>query len=94
MKCSKCLCSAEETRVFNKVEMCLTCIKEETNKTTTYEITVRFTTNRELTETEKEALQSQIVVQVEEPVTTDGEDVTYSTGEIYIGEIQPTKEGN
>jgi hypothetical protein len=29
MKCSKCLCSAEETRIFNKVEMCLTCIKEQ-----------------------------------------------------------------
>ena len=57
------------------------------DKITTYEITVRFTTDRQLTETEQEALQTQIVVQVEEPTLQDGDDVTYSTAEISIGEL-------
>ena len=56
----------------------------------TYEITVKFTTDRELTDAEKEALQTQIVVQVEEPTTHEGDDVTYSTAEIFIGEVKET----
>jgi hypothetical protein len=56
----------------------------------TYEITVRFTTDRQLTETEQEALQTQIVVQVEEPVLLNGENVTYTTAEIYIEDVKET----
>ena len=70
--------------------MCWTCIKEEMDKITTYEITVRFTTDRQLTETEQEALQTQIVVQVEEPVLLNGENVTYTTAEIYIEDVKET----
>ena len=56
-----------------------------------YEITVKFTTDRELTEEEKGHLQLQVIAQVEEPVTAEGDDVTYSTAEIYISDI---KKGN
>ena len=56
----------------------------------TYEITIRFTTDRQLTETEQEALQTQIVVQVEEPVLLNGENVTYTTAEIYIEDVKET----
>jgi hypothetical protein len=58
----------------------------------TYEITVRFTTDRELTEEEKGHLQLQVIAQVEEPVDAEGDDVTYSTAEIYISDINKAKE--
>ena len=86
MKCSKCLCSAEETRKYKQVEMCWTCIKEEMDKIKTYDLTVRFTTDRELTEDEKGTLQHQVIAQIEEPVTADGEDVTFTT-EFYGSDI-------
>ena len=60
----------------------------------TYEITVRFTTDRELTEEEKGTLQLQVIAQVEEPVNEEGDDVTYSTAEIYISDINKAKEAN
>ena len=58
----------------------------------TYEITVRFTTDRELTEEEKGTLQLQVIAQVQEPVDAEGDDVTYSTAEIYISDINKAKE--
>jgi hypothetical protein len=57
----------------------------------TYEITVRFTTDRELTEEEKGHLQLQVIAQVEEPVNAEGDDVNYSTGKIYISDIKKVK---
>ena len=60
----------------------------------TYDLTVRFTTDRELTEEEKGTLQLQVIAQVEEPVTAEGDDVTYSTAEIYISDIDEVKEAN
>jgi hypothetical protein len=60
----------------------------------TYEITVRFTTDRELTEEEKGTLQLQVIAQVQEPVDAEGDDVTYSTAEIYISDINKAKETN
>lgn len=47
-----------------------------------YKLEITFQTNRFLTKEELEQLQSQCCVQVEEPVTQDGEDVTYSTADI------------
>ena len=60
----------------------------------TYEITVRFTTDRQLTEEEKGTLQLQLIAQVEEPVNEEGDDVTYSTAEIFISDINKAKETN
>jgi hypothetical protein len=60
----------------------------------TYEITVRFTTDRELTEEEKGTLQLQVIAQVEEPVNAEGDDVNYSTGKIYISDIKKVKVTN
>lgn len=47
-----------------------------------YKLEITFQTNRFLTEEELGQLQAQCCVQVEEPVTEDGEDVTYSTADI------------
>jgi hypothetical protein len=58
----------------------------------TYDLCVRFTTDRELTEDEKGTLQHQVIAQIEEPVTADGDDVTYSTAEIFISDIDKVKE--
>lgn len=59
----------------------------ERQEMNTYEITVRFTTDRQLTEEEKGTLQMQVIAQVEEPANEEGDDVTYSTAEIYISDI-------
>jgi hypothetical protein len=59
----------------------------------TYDLTVRFTTDRELTEDEKGFLQHQVIAQIEEPVTAEGEDVTYTT-EFYGSDIDEVKEAN
>jgi hypothetical protein len=44
-----------------------------------HSLTIDFYTDRELTEEEVGALQLQIVAQIEEPVTLEGEDVEYTT---------------
>jgi hypothetical protein len=57
----------------------------------TYDLTVRFTTDRELTEEEKGTLQLQVIAQVEEPVTAEGDDVSYSV-DFYGSDIDEVKE--
>ena len=44
-----------------------------------YSINLVFTTDRPLTEIELDALRSQVIVQVEEPVDLEGNDVEYTT---------------
>jgi len=45
----------------------------------TYDLSIRFTASRELTEEELGTLQLQTIAQVEEPVDGNGEEVTYTT---------------
>jgi hypothetical protein len=59
----------------------------------TYDLTVRFTTDRELTEEEKGTLQLQVIAQVEEPVTAEGDDVSYCVN-FYGSDIDEVKETN
>jgi hypothetical protein len=49
---------------------------------TKYVLSVSFYTDRELTEEEAGALQLQVVAQIDEPVTAEGDDVEYRT-ELY-----------
>lgn len=44
-----------------------------------YSLTIDFYTDRELTEEEAGALQLQVIAQIEEPVTDEGDDVEYTT---------------
>jgi hypothetical protein len=44
-----------------------------------YSINLAFTTNRALSDIELETLRSQLIAQIEEPVTADGDDVDYIT---------------
>lgn len=44
-----------------------------------YSINLIFSTDRPLTETELDALRSQVIVQIEEPVDLNGDDVDYET---------------
>ena len=44
-----------------------------------YSLTIDFYTDRELTEDELGALQLQLIAQIEEPVTGEGDDVEYTT---------------
>jgi hypothetical protein len=53
---------------------------------TKYVLAVSFYTDRELTEEEAGALQLQVIAQIEEPVTLDGDDVDYRT-ELYGSDI-------
>ena len=53
---------------------------------TKYVLAVSFYTDRELTEEEAGALQLQVIAQIEEPVTLEGEDVDYSV-EFYGSDI-------
>jgi hypothetical protein len=53
---------------------------------TRYVLAVSFYTDRELTEEEAGALQLQVIAQIEEPVTLEGDDVEYST-ELYGSDI-------
>lgn len=53
---------------------------------TKYVLAVSFYTDRELTEEEAGALQLQVIAQIEEPVTLEGEDVDYKT-ELYGSDI-------
>lgn len=58
---------------------------------TKYVLAVSFYTDRELTEEEAGALQLQVIAQIEEPVTLDGEDVDYRT-ELYGSDIDKEEE--
>ena len=58
----------------------------------TYDLSIRFTADRELTEEELGNLQLQTIAQVEEPVDAEGEDVTY-TVEFYGSDIDKVEEG-
>ena len=44
-----------------------------------YSLTIDFYTDRELNEDELGALQLQLIAQIEEPVTGEGDDVEYTT---------------
>jgi len=44
-----------------------------------YSINLVFTTDRPLTEVELDTLKMQVIVQIEEPVTAEGDDVDYTT---------------
>jgi hypothetical protein len=46
---------------------------------TIYSINLVFTTDRPLSEIELDTLRMQVIAQIEEPVTVDGDDVDYST---------------
>jgi hypothetical protein len=50
----------------------------------TYSINLVFTTDRPLTEDELDLLRHQVIVQIEEPVTANGDDVDYTT-QLLIG---------
>ena len=45
----------------------------------TYSINLIFTTDRPLTEEELDQLRYQVIVQIEEPVDSNGDDVDYTT---------------
>jgi hypothetical protein len=51
-----------------------------------YSLGVDFYTDRELTEEELGALQLQVIAQIDEPVTLDGDDVEYKV-ELYGSDI-------
>ena len=51
-----------------------------------YELAVGFYADRELTEEELGALQLQVIAQIDEPVTLDGDDVDYKV-ELYGSDI-------
>lgn len=51
-----------------------------------YDLAVGFYADRELSEEELGALQLQVIAQIEEPVTLEGEDVDYKT-ELYGSDI-------
>lgn len=44
-----------------------------------YSINLVFTTDRPLTEVELDTLRMQVIAQIEEPVTAEGDDVDYTT---------------
>jgi hypothetical protein len=51
-----------------------------------HSINLVFTTDRPLTEEELETLRMQVIAQIEEPVTADGDDVDYTTTILEGGE--------
>ncbi len=58
---------------------------------TKYALAVSFYTDRELTEEELGALQLQVIAQIDEPVTLDGDDVEYRT-ELYGSDVDKEAE--
>lgn len=58
---------------------------------TKYALAVSFYTDRELTEEELGALQLQVIAQIDEPVTLDGDDVDYRT-EFYGSDVDKEAE--
>jgi hypothetical protein len=49
-----------------------------------YSINLVFTTDRPISEDELDTLRSQLLAQIEEPVTADGDDVDYTISLIKI----------
>jgi hypothetical protein len=62
------------------------CQKEQDKKkgNNIYTINLTFTTDRPLSDIEVETLKSQLIAQIEEPVTEDGDDVDYTTNLIEV----------
>ena len=59
----------------------------------TYDLNIRFKTDRELTEKEIDALQLQTIAQIEEPVDAEGSEVTYTT-KLQHSELDQVEEEN
>lgn len=59
-----------------------TCDTCKNKSAVMYKLEITFRTNRTLTENELGQLQNQCVVQIEEPTTHEGDDVSYSTDDI------------
>ena len=59
-----------------------TCDTCKNKNAVMYELSFTFRTDRKLTEDELGQLQTQCLVQIEEPTTHAGDDVTYSTSDI------------
>ena len=57
----------------------------------THSINLTFTTDRPITETELDTLKSQLIAQIEEPVTADGDDVDYVTKKITLEQLEKVK---
>ena len=55
-----------------------------------YTVSISFSTDKELTDDEISMLVLQLVAQVEEPVTGEGDNVEYTT---QISKLEITKEG-
>jgi hypothetical protein len=69
----------------------------------TYQIKLDFATSRPISEIELDTLKSQLIAQIEEPVTADGDDVDYTTNVIeekketfaeYLNSIKPFTVGD
>lgn len=56
-----------------------------------HSINLTFTTDRPITETELDTLKMQLIAQIEEPVTADGNDVEYVTKKITIEQLEKVK---
>ena len=59
-----------------------------------YKISISFTTNQKLNSAEIDALSAQIAAQIEEPVTSQGDDVEYETNLLEIEIEEDKKEGS
>jgi frataxin-like iron-binding protein CyaY len=59
-----------------------------------YKISISFTTNQKLNSAEIDALCAQIAAQIEEPVTSQGDDVEYETNLLEIEIEEDKKEGS
>ena len=56
-----------------------------------HSINLTFTTDRPITETELDTLKMQLIAQIEEPVTADGDDVGYVTKKITLEQLEKVK---
>ena len=56
-----------------------------------HSINLTFTTDRPITETELDTLKMQLIAQIEEPVTADGDDVDYVTKKITLEQLEKVK---
>lgn len=59
-----------------------------------YKISISFITNKKLNSAEIDALSAQIAAQIEEPVTSQGDDVEYETNLLEIEIEENKKEGS
>ena len=81
--------NGERVKWDNERETCGICSQDYLVKNTKdhqcpddeniYTISLTFTTDRPLSDIELETLKSQLIAQIEEPVTADGDDVDYIT---------------